>query len=301
MAKPLANNPGWVKNLPSPYQKGDLTPFPDWRTTIILDAFFNNWASGMMIVSTLLYWFGPVMCVFLTPLATTLALILVAIDLVLLVIDLGDPWRFYHCLRVMRFTSPLSVGVWGLVSFASFAAFACVFQWIFFLCGPATPFIILMLAKLCTLMAFIGAVVVICYKGVVFSCSSQPGVCEARWLTPFMVSDSLLMGMSLYLLMAVFCRVGHNVMTIVMPFAFLIVARCVAFWLLWLDTRKRAREMYLEENRLINICVYILAGIAPFILVFCGIFGVIFSSLLALANSYFERHWIIGLTHPRQD
>lgn len=300
MAKPLPN-PGWIKNEPSLYQKGDITHFPDWRTTIILDAFFNNWASGMTIVSTLLYCFGPVMCAFLMPIAMTLALILVATDLVILIIDLGDPWRFYHCLRVMRFTSPLSVGVWGLVAMASFLAFGALFQWIVFACGAATPFYIMLLAKFCLAMAFIGAVVVICYKGVVFSCSSQPGVCQARWLTSFMVSDSLLMGMALYLLMALFCGAGYNTMIIVMPFAFLVVARCVTFWLLWLDVRKRAREMYDEENRMINICVYILAGIIPFILVFCGLWGVFLASLLVLANSYFERHWIIGLTHPRKD
>lgn len=301
MAKSLAKNPGWIKNQPSPYQKGDLTHFPDWQTTIILDAFFNNWASGMMIVTSLLYWFGPHICVAMTPLALTLTLFLVLFDLFLLVVDLGDSWRFYHCLRVMRFTSPLSVGVWGLISFTTFLVFACFFQWIIFALGPATPYPLILLAKLFTVMAFIGAVVVICYKGVVFSCSSQPGVSQARWLTSFMVSDSLLMGIALYLLMAIFCGAGYNTMTIVMPFAFLVVARCVTFWLLWLDVRKRAREMYLEENRLINLSVYILAGIVPFILVFCGLWGIIFSSLLVLANSYFERHWIIGLTHPRKD
>lgn len=299
MAKPLPN-PGWIKNEPSLYQRGDITHFPDWRTTIILDAFFNNWASGMTIISVLLYCFGPVMCAFLMPIAMTLALILVATDLVILIIDLGDPWRFYHCLRVMRFTSPLSVGVWGLVAMASFLAFGTLFQWIVFACGAATPFYIMLLAKFCMAMAFIGAIVVICYKGVVFSCSSQPGVCQARWLTSFMVADSLLMGMALYLLMALFCGAGYNTMIIVMPFAFLVVARCVAFWLLWLDVRKRAREMYDEENRMINICVYILAGIIPFILVFCGLWGVFLASLLVLANSYFERHWVIGLTHPRK-
>lgn len=301
MANHLAKNPGWIKNQPSPYQQGDITHFPKWDTLIILDAYFNNWASGMMIVSTLLWWFGPAMCAFLMPVAMTLALILVAIDLCLLVADLGDSWRFYHCLRVMRFTSPLSVGVWGLVAFTSFLAVGAFLQWIVLGFGPATPFLLLVLAKLCTVMAFIGALVVICYKGVVFSCSSQPGVSQARWLTSFMVSDSLLMGMALYLIMALFCGAGYNTMTIVMPFAFLVVARCVTFWLLWLDVRKRAREMYLDENRLINLSVYIFAGIIPFILVFCGIWGILLSGVLVLACSYFERHWIIGLTHPRKD
>lgn len=255
----------------------------------------------MTIVSTLLYWFGPVMCSFMMPIAMLLALILVVTDLIILIIDLGDPWRFYHCLRVMRFTSPLSVGVWGLVAMASFLAFGTFFQWIMFFCGPITPFPIILLSKLCVTMSFIAAVVVICYKGVVFSCSSQPGVSQARWLTSFMVSDSLLMGMALYLLMAMSCGAGYNTKIIVMPFAFLVVARCVTFWLLWLDVRKRAREMYMDENRLINLSVYLVAGLIPFVLVFCGLWGIIISSLLVLANSYFERHWVIGLTHPRKD
>lgn len=292
----------WVKDQPSPYQLKDLTHFPDWGNLIVWDAFFNNLTSGFMVITSIAWLAGPAIFAWLLPPALTVALVLLIIDLFILVSDLGDPWRFYHSLRVLRFTSPLSVGVWGLSCYGIFLGLAVPLSWLaFFFAAPASTafYFIAALARLFTVMALIGAIVVICYKGVVFSCSSQPGVRDARWLTPFMVSDSLLMGLSLYALLALALASPNAGAMLVFPMLTLIIARCVTFALLWQDVKSRARIIYHSENTIIAWAVFIICGILPIALACFGLIGLFIAALLCIACGVLERYWLIGLARPR--
>src|SRR5260370_7689768 len=46
--------------------------------------------------------------------AYPVAFVLLLVDLVCLVLDLGDPLRFHHMLRVFKPSSPMSLGTWCL-------------------------------------------------------------------------------------------------------------------------------------------------------------------------------------------
>lgn len=293
----------WVKGEKSPYQLHDITHFPNWEGLIVWDAFFNNLTSGTMIVAGLAWAAGgPLMAAFL-PFALTVALCLLVIDLGVLIADLGDPKRFINSLRVMRFTSPLSVGVWGLSCYGIFLGIATICSWILFATIGANPlctYILSAILRLCAVMAVVAAVVVICYKGVVFSCSSQPGICQARWLPPFMVSDSLLMGMSVFILITIIVAPYSSApLMLILPTIALLVARCVTFALVWQDVKNRARLVYsTDRNRLIGLIVYGLGGVLPLIFLFCGQFCLGLAAILFLCAGLFERNWIIGLTRP---
>lgn len=293
----------WIKGEKSPYQYHDITHFPDWGGLIVADAFFNNLAAGTMIVAGIAWAFGGPLMAAMMPFAMTTALALLIFDLFLLVADLGDPHRFIHSLRVMRFTSPLSVGVWGLSCYGIFLGIACVCSWILFACGSPGGICLYALSaimRLCAVMACIAAVVVICYKGVVFSCSSQPGVCQARWLTPFMVSDSMLMGMGVFAILAI-CFAPSTAISIqlILPTIALLIARCICFGLVWQDVKYRARQINsADRNRWIGIMVYGIGGILPLIFLFCGPACIIIASLLFLLAGICERNWIITLTRP---
>lgn len=300
---PAENEAGsalWVEGQKSPYQLHDLTHFPDWRNIVVWDAYFNNMTAGLMIISAICWAFGPVVFARLMPFALTLALILVCIDFVLLICDLGDSRRFFHAMRVLHFTSPLSVGVWGLACYATCLGIAVVLYW----CGIASMSaglhglskLLLLVARPFTVLSFIGAVVVICYKGVVFSCTSQPGVKNARWLSPFMVADALLLGLSAYTILAIF-NFGMRAGTwLILPLYILLVARCVAFGLLWLDARTRARKIYSKSGNTLTMLVVLAAGGAiPAICALFGAWGLLLSSLLALLCGIWERYWLIGL------
>lgn len=301
MNKSVSYAKTWIKGKPSPYQLTDGVHWPDWRNLIVWDAFFNNLTSGLMIFSVLAWAAGPPIFALVLPIALTVALVLVLIDLLVLIMDLGDPWRFLHSLRVLRLTSPLSVGVWGLVSYSCFLAAAVVFSWISLLCAPGANgvglYFALAISRLAIILALIGAVVVILYKGVVFSCTSQPGVKDARWLTPFMVADSLLMGCSLFILIVAFASSGFTI-TLVLPYVVLVCARCLTFALLWQDVKNRARVVYDHENAAVGWSVFGAGGLVAIPLAFCGVPGICVSALIALACGILERYWFIHLTKP---
>lgn len=292
----------WIEGQPSPYQLHDLTHFPDWHSLIVLDAFFNNLTSGLMLCTAII-WFCDTPLSGLLPLCLTAALLLLVIDLGILIRDLGDPPRFIHSLRVMRFTSPLSVGVWGLTSYGAFLSVATLLAWIMHIFpGGSGLLAYLMMATLhlCLVMATMGAVVVICYKGVVFSCSSQPGLCHARWLTPFMISDSLFMGMSVFTLLCFFFSPdGAACIILLLPLVTLLGARSIAFALVWQDVKARARKVYTTaENRRTTIFVYGLGSALPLLCMFMGPFGMALASILYIATGLYERWRLIGLARP---
>ena len=232
----------------------------------------------------------------------TLALLIVIVDLVLLVFDLGDPPRFIHAMRVLHFTSPLSVGVWGLACYATCLGCAVGIYWLSVYSVATNDFLapyiawLDILMRLFTVLAFIGAVVVICYKGVAFSCTSQPGVKKARWLTSFMVSDALLMGCGLYAIMAACLGFWDACAYLLLPFIILEVARTVAFSLLWMETAERARKVYSGENTLLRVWVYLIGGLLAAVLAIFGVYGMIAAGALVLLTGVFERYWLIGIT-----
>ena len=125
------NNPKpWAEGHPSLYQGHDITHRPDWANIIVWDAFFNNLTAGFMVLTGIAWFAGPPLFAALLPFALTLALLIVIVDLVLLVFDLGDPPRFIHAMRVLHFTSPLSVGVWGLACYATCLGCAVGIYWL---------------------------------------------------------------------------------------------------------------------------------------------------------------------------
>lgn len=293
----------WIQGQPSRYQLRDMTHFPDWGLLLTLDAFFNNLTSGLMLASTLVWAAGPPLLGGLLPVALSLAFLLLVTDLCILISDLGDPARFINSLRVMRFSSPLSVGVWGLASYGAFLSVATFMAWILWANGGgsgASGYIMAAIMRLCMVMAAMGAVVVIAYKGVVFSCSSQPGLSQARWLSPFMVSDSLLMGMSVFaLLCALFSPDGAACVFLILPLIVLLCARSIAFGLLWQDVKNRARKVYSPaKNRGTMLIVYGFGTVAPLLLIFAGAGGIIVAACLVLGAGLWERFWLIALPKP---
>ena len=293
----------WVSGSLSPYQLHDITHRPDWENLIVWDAYLNNMTSGFMVITGLAWMAGPGYFTALLPWAITVALAIVVVDLILLIFDLGDPFRFTNAMRVMRFTSPLSVGVWGLASYATCVGFAVGLYWLSYISAHTTDFlnpyidILDMLTRMFVILAFLGALVVICYKGVAFSCTSQPGVKNARWLTSFMVADAMLMGLGVYSIMVAILQAPEAIAYLMLPTLILIIARCIAFYLLSLDLNPRAKLTNSKmENFWVKFSVYILGGVIAFGCCFIGPFGVTVAGVIALVVGLIERYWIISTT-----
>src|SRR3712207_146991 len=87
---------------------------PDWHGLVAWDMLFNNLTTGLFLVMALGELLLPAAFRPLAPIAYPTALVILLADLVCLTLDLGDPWRFHHMLRVFKPSSPMSLGTWCL-------------------------------------------------------------------------------------------------------------------------------------------------------------------------------------------
>src|SRR5580692_7027407 len=171
------------------YENTLITKVPGWHCIIAWDALLNGMATGLFLAAAVSELAAPAVFLHVAKVAYPVALVLLLVDLVLLVFDLGDPLRFHHMLRVFKPRSPMSVGTWCLTIFSlpltAAAALSLLaemgmdFEW-----AP-------ILAVIVGLLPGFGSAT---YKGVLLSTNAQPGWKDARWLGGYLTNSALVMG-----------------------------------------------------------------------------------------------------------
>jgi polysulfide reductase-like protein len=169
---------------------------PPWRFLVAADLFCAELSSGLFISATLAWlidWksYGTV-----AQIAYPIAFVFLIADLVWLVLDLGQPLRFHHMLRVFKIRSPMSTGTWALSIFSPLLLI-CVLLMIF----GGSP--LRSLTGAIAALALAPAFFIAGYKGVMFSCTAQPIWKDARWLAADLVCSAALMGLAGALLIAI--------------------------------------------------------------------------------------------------
>ncbi len=84
------------------------------------DILLNNLATGLFMAAAVAELIAATRFTRLHRGRTPSRLILLLADLVCLVLDLGQPLRFHHMLRVFKLSSPMSLGTWCLTVFSLF-------------------------------------------------------------------------------------------------------------------------------------------------------------------------------------
>ena len=181
------------------YEGQEPTKPVPWHGLVIMDVLLNNLSTGLFLATAAGELAAPEAFAPSTWLAYPVALGLLLADLICLVLDLGDPLRFHHMLRVFKPTSPMSLGTWCLSAF-SFPLALLVASDLFF----PVPWVHTLAVVLGVLPAVGSAV----YKGVLFSTGSQPGWRHARWMGAYFANSAVMLGCAELLLMAVAC--GHD-------------------------------------------------------------------------------------------
>jgi hypothetical protein len=161
----------------------------------VLDVFLHDVGIGVFLVATVGALVAPDPMTPLLPIAWPLSLAMVGIDMLLLLVDLGDWTRFFHMFRVFKPGTPMSLGVWSLSGFllaltgaATWGALSLVGF------APAAPGAgILGLAVVGLVLAIPASI----YKGTVFSITSQPGWRDARWAAGALSASSVLLGVAI--------------------------------------------------------------------------------------------------------
>jgi hypothetical protein len=179
--------------LPHPastgYAAAPPTKAPNWHGLVAWDMLFNSLATGLFLMAALGEFTAPAVFGPLLKAAYPIALVLLLADLACLVLDLGDPLRFHHMLRVFKPHSPMSLGTWCLTAFSLPATIVAVTS----LLGSGEG-ALEWLRKLFVVVGMIPALGVVVYKGVLFSTTAQPGWQDARWLGGHITLSAFVLG-----------------------------------------------------------------------------------------------------------
>lgn len=169
---------------------------PPWHGLVAWDLMLNGMTTGLFMVTALGELAMPSVFLSVAQVAYPAALALLLVDLVLLIIDLGDPWRFHHMLRVFKPQSPMSLGVWSLNAYGmglTVVVGLCLLPG-----GAVMAWVRLAVVVLALVPAFASAV----YKGVLLSTTAQPGWSDARWLGGSLCSGAAVLGCAQIVLLA---------------------------------------------------------------------------------------------------
>jgi Ni/Fe-hydrogenase subunit HybB-like protein len=171
------------------YAAETVTKPPAWHGLVAWDMLFNNLTTGLFLVAALGELAAPEAFTPLAKAAYPLALALLLADLVCLVLDLGDPLRFHHMLRVFKPTSPMSLGTWCLTVYSLPLTAAAALSLL-----PAAWPALEWARKAAVVLGLLPALGAAVYKGVLLSTSAQPGWRDARWLGGYLTNSALVLG-----------------------------------------------------------------------------------------------------------
>lgn len=101
---------------------------PHWRWPIVWYFLFGGLAGGSAVLTGLAHLLDRRRLRSLVRAGRYLSFLSVLPGPLLLIEDLGRPERFHHMLRVVKLRSPMSLGVWGLMSFSAVAFLAALQQ-----------------------------------------------------------------------------------------------------------------------------------------------------------------------------
>lgn len=238
----------------SGYANMPVTKVPGWHGIIAWDALLNGMATGLFLAAAVSELAAPAVFIRVAKVAYPVALVLLLVDLGLLVLDLGDPLRFHHMLRIFKPGSPMSVGTWCLTIFSlpltAAAALSLLaemgmdFEWA------------RMLAVVAGLLPAFGSAA---YKGVLLSTNAQPGWKDARWMGGYLTNSALLMGCAELLVLS--ALLGQTQATAILRTAFivLLVLNVIPLGLLFANLRPTHARLYTREQQW-RVGVLIAAG-----------------------------------------
>jgi hypothetical protein len=271
-----------------------VTKVPGWHGIIAWDALLNGMATGLFLVAAIGEFAAPGVFVRVAKVAYPIALVLLLVDLGLLVLDLGDPLRFHHMLRVFKPGSPMSLGTWSLTIFslpltaAAGLSLLAALGWDF-----ERARILAVVVGL--LPGFASAA----YKGVLLSTNAQPGWQDARWMGGYLTNSALLLGCGELLVLS--ALMGQTQATAILRTGFivLLVLNVIPLGLLFANLRPAHARLYTREQQW-RVGALIAAGaLLPLglMLVNGGLVWLLAAVTVLLAESWAVRFVYVKIPH----
>jgi hypothetical protein len=266
------------------YEHRTITKPPDWHGLVAWDMFFNNLTTGLFLAAALAELAVPEVFGAVVRFAYPIALVFLLIDLGLLVLDLGDPWRFHHMLRVFKPTSPMSLGTWCLTAY-SLPLIALVAIDLFLDDGWAHR-----TALILGLLPALGSAV---YKGVLLSTNAQPGWRDARWLGGYLTNSAFVLGTTELLILSMLLGNGAATNLLRPALVLLVAVNLGPLALLLLDLYPVRAFAWRRDGLLLASGTFLPVGL----LMFHSEALLYLAALLILATHLAFRYVIIGIPH----
>lgn len=228
----------------SGYATATVTKPPEWHGVIAWDALLNGMATGLFMVAALAELTAPSVFTAVAKRAYPIALALLLIDLLCLVLDLGDPLRFHHMLRVYKPRSPMSVGVWCLTIFSLPLTAAAALSLLAEM-GLSLEWA----RKLAVVLGLLPGFASAAYKGVLLSTNAQPGWKDARWMGGYLTNSALVLGCAELLVLSVLSD-GAAAAAILRPaFIALVAINLIPLGLLYVNLRPTLVRLFTRAQR----------------------------------------------------
>jgi hypothetical protein len=278
----------------SGYANMPVTKVPGWHGIIAWDALLNGMATGLFLAAAVSELTAPAVFMRVAKVAYPIALVLLLVDLGLLVLDLGDPLRFHHMLRVFKPSSPMSLGTWCLTIFSLPLTAAAGLSLLAEL-GWDFEWARILAVVVGLLPGFLSAA----YKGVLLSTNAQPGWKDARWMGGYLTNSALLMGCGELLVLSALMGQTQAIGILRTAFIVLLVLNVIPLGLLFADLRPAHALLYTREQQwrvgaLIAALALIPLGL---MLLNRGLLFILAAVIVLLAESWFVRFLYVKIPH----
>ena len=174
-----------------------------WSAPIWIYLWMAGMAGGAYFAAFLAERFTGVVDRKLLRLATYVGVPLAIIGVLLLVVDLGSPLRFWHLFTQFKVISPMSMGTWVLLAWVAIAVIMIILWWVE---NRLTAEVARSLRKLTGILApvnFVLAVLLMAYTGVLLAVSNQPLWASTVLLPSLFVASAVSTGVALLILAAI--------------------------------------------------------------------------------------------------
>ena len=256
------------------YANGPVTKAPNWHTLVAWDLLFNNLTTGLFLVAATCELAAPAVFTPLAKVAYPIALVFLLTDLLCLVLDLGDPLRFHHMLRVFKPSSPMSLGTWCLTIYSLPLTVAAALSLI-----PEGGSALEWARRIALVLGLLPAFGSAIYKGVLLSTNAQPGWRDARWLGGYLTNSALLLGCAEMLALSVLTGGAERAAAVLrIALGLLLVLNVIPLGLLLANLRPVLARIYTREQlwragtlalgggTLIPLCLVFAGGSPPLML-----------------------------------
>jgi hypothetical protein len=280
------------------YENTLITKVPGWHGIIAWDALLNGMATGLFLAAAVSELAAPAVFMHVAKVAYPVALVLLLIDLGLLVLDLGDPFRFHHMLRVFKPGSPMSVGTWSLTIF-SLPLTAAAGLSLLALLGFDFEWARILAVVLGLVPGFCSAA----YKGVLLSTNAQPGWKDARWLGGYLTNSALLMGCGEFLVLSTLTGQTQASAILRTAFIVLLLLNVIPLGLLFANLHPTHAQLYTRAQQWrVGVLIFATGMLIPLALTLLngGLVLILGALIFLLFESWLIRAVYVKIPHATE-